>query len=274
MKKWHLSLVPVLAMATLPVPVPAQPADLPIPAATTTEYPPGISVAETEAGPVYVNSKGQTLYGLDLRTVQRWSPDAAQYCATRCEEWEPVLAPKDAKPNIAYPVGFGPGYREAMAKLAEMGYYAEPQKAPDWTIIEGPQGPQWVYKGWHMVYTRKGDPKGSAQYDGADEFVWNTLKFVPPVPQIVAPSEVEPIFVDGSYALALGGERLLFTGRCKTGCSQWEPLAAGMASRGIGDWRVSRRGDVPQWTYRGRPVFVSAADDGATVPDAAQVLRP
>lgn len=272
--KWYLSLFSVLAFATFPALALAQPADLPIPAATTSEYPAGISVAESDAGPVYVGSKGHTLYGLDLRTVKRWSPDPAVYCESRCDDWQPILAPAGSKPNILYPQGFGSRRRAAQAKLAEQGYHANPQKAPDWTIIKGPQGPQWVYKGWHMVYTRKGDRPGSTEYDGAQGLIWNTLKFVPPVPQVVAPADVAPIFADGRYALAFAGERLLFTGRCKSDCSQWEPLAAGMASRGLGDWRVSRKGDVPQWTYRGKAVYVSRSDDFTQIPGAGRMLRP
>jgi hypothetical protein len=62
----------------------AQPADLPIPAATTTEYPAGISVARTAAGSVYVASDGRTLYGMDMRTLLRSGADAAQYCQAVC----------------------------------------------------------------------------------------------------------------------------------------------------------------------------------------------
>ena len=86
----------------------AQPADLPIPAATTSEYPPGVTVRQTASGPVYADARGHTLYGMDMRTLLRWSPDAAQYCKDACaENWEPLLAPADAKPNIVFPRGFG-----------------------------------------------------------------------------------------------------------------------------------------------------------------------
>jgi predicted lipoprotein with Yx(FWY)xxD motif len=272
--KRHLAMVSFLAFAATLGLAAAQPVDLPIPAATTSEYPDGISVAETDAGQVYVDAKGRTLYGLDLRTVKRWSPNPALFCKTSCDGWEPILAPADSKPNILYPQGFGRQRRAAMAKLAEQGYHSAPQKAPDWTIIAGPQGPQWVYKGWHMVYSRMGDRPGSTEYDGAENLIWNTLKFVPPVPEVVAPADVAPIFADGSYALAVSGERLLFTGQCKSECSDWEPLAAGMASRGLGDWQVSRMGDVPQWTYRGNAVFVSQSDELSLVPSTGTVLRP
>ncbi len=272
--KLHVPMLAAVTLATAPVALQAQPADLPILPATTSEYPKGVAVRSTEAGPVYTDVWGHTLYGLDLRTVQRWSPDAAQYCATRCEEWEPLLAPADSTPNVAYPAGFGPGRREWAAKMAEKGYYSEPGNAPDWTIIEGPAGLQWVYKGWHMVYTRKGDPKGSTRYDGADEFKWNTLKFIPPVPEVVAPEKVEPLFVDGSYALSVGGEQLLFTGACTAECNGWAPFAAGLASRGIGDWQVNREHDVAQWTYRGARVFVASSGEGRSVPEGANVVRP
>ncbi len=244
----------------------AQPVDLPIPPATTTEYPPGISVGKTASGPVYVDAKGRTLYGMDMRTLIRWGADPSKYCKDACAEtWEPLLAPSGAVPNIRYPQGFGsttpPGF-------------VQPQKAPDWTIIEGPQGPQWVYKGWHVVYTRKGDKRGSTEFEGADHLTWNTLKFVPPVPKIEAPMNVSTIFVDGAYALADKDGRVLFTGQCQRNCAGWQPMAGGMASQGTGQWAVNSSGDRPQWTYRGKPVFVSQEDDPTKAPQAGIVLRP
>ena len=152
------------------------------------------------------------------------------------------------------------------------------QNAPDWTVIAGPQGPQWVYKGWHMVYVRKGDRPGSTAHDGADEQTWNTLKFVPPVPQITAPASVTTLFAGGAYALADRGGKLLFTGKCgqaQSGpCSGWTPLTAPMAGRGLGEWTVSLAGDNPQWAWRGQPVFVSQESDLQSVPSGGKVLRP
>jgi len=274
----------------------AQPVDLPIPAATTDSYPAGITVRQMPSGPVYVDARGLTLYGLDLRTVKRWAPNPALYCKDACAQaWEPVLAPADAKVNIAYPGDFGRQLRRALEAgkaftpgsggggggssrrqeaPADPNFFADPQKAPDWTVIAGPQGPQWVYKGWHMVYTRRGDQPGSTAHDGADGFTWNTLKFVPPAPSIVAPATVRPVFLDGRYALADKDGHVLFTGTCTGACARWEPLAGGFASRGIGEWTVSRTGDRPQWTWRGKPVYVSRADDPAAVPENAEVLRP
>lgn len=298
MAKKGLLLGALTAACMLPATALAQPVDLPIPAATTDSYPAGISVRETPAGPVYVDARGLTLYGLDMRTVRRWAPDPTRYCKDACAQvWEPVLAPADAKVNIMFPQGFGDRSRAAAkpagaaapaspaaqprlqgerapGQAALQEGFVLPQRAPDWTVIEGPGGPQWVYKGWHMVYTRKNDRPGSTAHDGEDQFTWNTLKFVPPVPSIVAPTTVGTVFAAGRYAFAAKDGRVLFTGACGDACSAWEPLAGGYASRGVGEWAISRAGDRPQWTWRGKPVYVSRADDPLAVPENAEVLRP
>lgn len=246
----------------------AQPADLPIAPATTQEYPPGVSVADGPSGQIYVDRRGLTLYGMDMRTVLRWAPDPAQYCQNECAtQWEPLLAPEDAVPNIRFP---GPRDDRGQAPPGMV----LPQKAPDWTVIAGPQGPQWVYKGWHLVFTRRGSAPRSTEFDGAGSLTWNTLKFVPPVLEIQAPEGVAPAFVDGAYALTDSKGNLLFTGKCRKPCADWTPLAGAMASRGIGPWKVDPSGDVPQWTWKGRPVFVSPGSDPATIPDGGTVLRP
>ncbi len=247
----------------------AQPADLPIPAATTSEYPPGVSVRQTASGPVYANANGQTLYGMDMRTVIRWSPDAAQYCQNECAtNWLPVLAPEGTKPNIKYPTGRG-----AFSRQPPQPGFVLPQSAPDWTVIAGPAGPQWVYKGWHMVFVRNGDKPGSTKYDGADSLTWNTLKFVPQMPQLALPPGIMPVFNKGAYQLTDKAGHVLFTGPCDKGC-EWTPLAAPLASRGIGDWTVDLSGDLPQWSWKGRKVYVSQKDEPMTAPAKVEVLRP
>lgn len=288
--KWFRLLLPVLVASVYHVPAHAQPSDLPIPPATTSEYPNGISVAKLPGGPVYVDAKGRTLYGMDMRTLKRFGPDPAQYCKDECaRDWEPVLAEEGTKPNIAFPAGFSRLIQQALlsgkqfrpggepgTEVDEEGrtFYSNPQEAPDWTVIAGPQGPQWVYKGWHMVFTRKDEKPGSAKFEGAENMTWNTLKFVPPVPEIVAPKEVTTAFVDGAYVLADDEGRLLFTGRCHRECADWVPLVGGMMSREIGSWQVDLARDSPQWTYRGKPVFVSDSTDPALLPSGGEVLRP
>lgn len=248
----------------------AQPADLPIPPATTTTFPPGVSVKQTPAGAVYAAKGGHVLYGMDMRTLLRWAPDPAQYCTGQCAEtWQPLLAPADAKVNIAYPQGFGGQARRALPEG-----FVNPQTAPDWTVIQGPQGPQWVYKGWHMVFTRRGAKPGDTSFDGADNYSWNTLKFVPPRPAFVAPPGIAAVFAGGAWALADKDGRLLYSGACKDDCASRTPLSAAMASRGLGDWQVDHASDRPRWLWRGQPVYVAADGDPASVPAKAKVIRP
>ncbi|MET0251450.1 MAG: hypothetical protein ABW203_04650 [Novosphingobium sp.] len=265
-----MRLPALLALALLPaVPAAAQPIDLPIPAATTDRYPPGVKVAKLPGGAVYTDGQGRTLYGMDMRVLLRWSPDAAQYCQAECAEvWQPLLAPAGSKVDIAFPA------RGGGSRAQPPEGFVQPQKAPDWTIIAGPQGPQWVYKGWHMVFTRKGDQPGSTAFEGSENMVWNTLKFVPPVPTPVVPGSVRTIVVDGDYVLADADGRVLFSGDCQGDCSGWVPLPAALASRGIGAWSVGRSGEVAQWLYRGKRVFVSQDDGKTAVPAGAAILRP
>lgn len=248
--------------------VQAQPVDLPIPAATTDQFPPGVHVAKTAQGSVYVDRRGHVLYGMDMRTLLRAGPDPSRYCQDACaQSWEPLLAPGTAAPNIRFPMG----NRESAP--AKDGFFTQ-TNAPDWTVIAGPQGPQWVYKGWHMVFTRRGDRAGSIAHDGDDNRVWNTLKFVPPVPKVAAPNDIKPAFVEGRYVLTTEDGRLLFSGDCAGACADWQPLPAAMASASMGQWTVRTDGDAPQWVYRGRPVFIGRGDKPDDVPSAGKLIQP
>lgn len=256
-----------LATACLPGSALSQPADLPIPAATTSVYPPGVAVGRAGGAPLYVGPGGRTLYGMDMRTLLREGPDPSQYCRAECTAvWEPLLAPPEAAVNIVYP-----GVRSPAVPPPDNPH--PNQKAPDWTVIRGPQGPQWVYKGWHMVFIRKGEAAGSAKHEGEEDRRWNTLKFVPPVPTVAAPGNVTTTFVDGAYALVDGHERLLFTGACTKNCA-WQPFTGGFASRGLGEWTVLRDGDAPQWAYRGKRVYVAQSTSAADLPRGGAALRP
>ncbi|MDE2405734.1 MAG: hypothetical protein KGM17_13790 [Sphingomonadales bacterium] len=259
-----------MALTLSATPAQAQPADLPIPAARPGPLPPGIAVGHVGGKAYYTDARGRVLYGMDMRVLLRAGPDPAQFCTGDCARtWEPLLAPAGAQPNIAFPTGFGG--RPAPARPA--GFIVQPQEAPDWTIIAGPQGPQWVYKGWHMVFARRSDGR-SDRYDGADGRVWNTLKYVAPPPVPAAPADVRVQALDGAYVLVDGRGRRLFVGACRQGCADWQPFAAGMASGTTGAWRVSTAGDTPQWTYRDQPVFVAREDSPMDIPATAKGLQP
>jgi predicted lipoprotein with Yx(FWY)xxD motif len=240
----------------------AQPADMPVQAATTDRYPPGVHVAQAKGGAVYVDAGGHVLYGLDMRVLLRAGPDPSHYCTGAClNDWQPLLAPPGTTPTASYPRRFGPPSGQQRA-------------APDWAVIDGPQGPQWVYKGWHMVFVRRGDRPGSTAFDGAGDFTWNTLKYLAPKPQVTAPNDIQAVVQGGAYALADAKGHLLYTGACANPCAAWHPLPAGMASAPVGDWTVDLAGDAPQWKWRGRLVYVSLDDDDPAIPAGGAILRP
>lgn len=256
----------LLAFGAAPT-VHAQPADLPIAPADGTPLPKGVRVKKSADGSVYADARGHTLYGMDMRTVLRWAPDPARFCAQDCtREWAPLLAPPGTKPNIRYPIGF--------EKAAEMppaeDQITDPRKAPDWTVIEGAAGPQWVYKGWHLVFTRRA---AGGNAPPPNDMTWNTLKFVPAPPRIAAPGLVATAYFGGAYALTDRDGRVLFTGHCAAPCA-WRPLPAPMASGGLGDWKVSLSGDRAEWTFKGQQVFVSEESDPHAIPRGGRILRP
>lgn len=251
--------------AAFAAPALAQPVDLPIPAATSTSLPEGVAITRLPSGQVYSRASGAVLYGLDMRIVLRSGPDPAQFCTKQCaKDWEPLRAPKDAKVNIQFPQGFGGQQRSVPPG------FVRPEAAPDWSVIESAAGKQWVYKGWHLVFSRKGSKAGDVAFDGAEKFTWNTLKYVAPVPQIVAPAGVGTVLLGDAYAFATKEGNVLFTHSCSSECATAIPFTGGMASRAIGKWSISQGGDAPQWLLEGMPVFVAQGP----LPSGATPLRP
>ena len=98
----------------------------------------------------------------------------------------PVQAEADYSPGhtLTPPAGQSAAPAPSSGAAASGSEFIQNQKAPDWTVIQGAQGPQWVYKGWHMVFVRKGEAPGSAAHEGDGNLSWNTMKFVPPVPKV------------------------------------------------------------------------------------------
>jgi hypothetical protein len=63
------ALLPALTFAAMPVTAWAQASDLPIPAAVADHFPAGIAVKTAGEQRVYVNRRGATLYGMDMRAA-------------------------------------------------------------------------------------------------------------------------------------------------------------------------------------------------------------
>jgi predicted lipoprotein with Yx(FWY)xxD motif len=283
-----------VALACLASPAPAQNRYGPIPAAASAQLPPGISVRRTPIGEVYVDAQGRVLYGMDMNTLRLDTRTPNKHCQDECLDlWEPAVAPPgtpESPPGLpAFRFGAGgaggaaagAGGRQGGGFIqgqggARRGGPAQPA-GPDWTVSEGSNGPQLIYKRTHLVFTRKaGDPK-STEWDGEEDLRWNVLRFVPPEPEIAAPDGVSPLFIDGEYALVDKNLKVLFTAdkapACLKSCAQ--PFTAGFLVQAMAEWTVARDGDIPQWLYRGKPVYVSmGAPRRADIPDGAALLHP
>ena len=212
----------------------------------TRDYPPQVAVGETPQGPVYVDGKQRTLYAMSLRWAKARSGVGIEYCGAAClAAWTPLAAPEAAKP-----VG-------------------------EWSVIAGPAGPQWAYAK-NPVFAFKADARpGDLGGEGWDE-LWSTLFYMPPAPALVAPPGVAVKAVAGRNLLADAAGHPLFVSEDAAGgeAGTAAPLPAGMASRAIGEWSVLRGSDLPQWAWRGRPVWVSASTDPRALPAGAEAIRP
>jgi len=227
---------PTLALLTVALPVALS-------AAPAPDHPVIISVGKTAAGPVYIDAARKTLYTMSIRWARARTGVGIEYCAAVClAVWTPLLAAADAKP------------------------------LGDWTVIAGPKGPQWAYKG-NPVFSFNADSQpGDVKGDGYD-YLWSTLLYVPSKPVLVAPPSVAATPVKGENVLTDTGGRALFTAT-GTLASNFTPFAAAMASRSVGDWTILREGDVPQWAWRGKAVFVSHEPVPTDVPADGEVLKP
>jgi predicted lipoprotein with Yx(FWY)xxD motif len=210
-------------------------------------HPADLSFGKTDSGLAYTDSRGMSLYAINLRYAGFLAQggNALKYCTDECaKSWVALKAAPDA------------------------------QAVGSWKVVDGVGGPQWSYKG-DPVFTYVGDTApGSAAGKERDD-LFRLLNYIPPMPKITAPAPVKAVFVDEAYILEDGQGHALFTGGkpCGTDCRTWSPFEAGMASRSLGDWTISREGDHPQWAYRGLLVYVVSQEEHPSVaPAKATVL--
>jgi len=246
MKRHHLDLAATAILALLVMGTRADAQGLRSAAATADDgHPADISSGKTDSGLAYTDSRGMTLYAMNVRYASYivQGADALKYCSGECaKSWIPAKAAADAKP-------VGP-----------------------WKVVDGAGGPQWSYKG-DPLFTYAGDSGPGSTAGKERDNLFNLLSYIPPVPNVKAPAPVKTVFVGEAYILEDGQGHALFTDKsCGTECRNWIPLSAGMASRGIGDWKISREGDRLQWTYRGLLVYVSQEEQPTRAPSKGTVL--
>ena len=103
-RRFVAAMSAVFTAASISAMAEAQPADLPIAAATTDRYPPGVHVGTSGHSSVYVDGKGRVLYGMDMRTLMRFGSDPSQHCTGACAEtWEPLLALEVRSRTFVFP---------------------------------------------------------------------------------------------------------------------------------------------------------------------------
>jgi predicted lipoprotein with Yx(FWY)xxD motif len=245
--KHHLVVVAMAILTLSIVSTGANAQGLRASAATADDgHPADISSGKTNSGLAYTDSRGMTVYAMNMRfasfLAQGGNP--LKYCTDECSKsWVAVKAAADAKP------------------------------AGSWKVVEGAAGPQWSYKG-DPVFTYVGDSAPGSAAGAEREDLFRLITYIPPMPKVTVPAPVKAVFVDEAYILEDGQGHALFTSgkSCGTECRAWTAFEAGMASGSIGDWAVSREGDHPQWLYRGLPVYVVNQEQQPTVAPAKATL--
>jgi predicted lipoprotein with Yx(FWY)xxD motif len=233
------------------------PADITIqrtPAPTLLGDTTGVRLEGYDAGTVYANTRGLTLYTYDGDTNSGVSS-----CTGDCaKSWRPVPAPGLAKAT------------------------------GDWSVVVNAADAtrQWAYKG-KPAYTYTGDLNpGDALGDGKDG-VWHQLVEHQPF----RPAEIKVGTIDGRPVLTDAGGLTLYTfdgdenlgpnftldqaldrellpkqvGHCVNACAEtWRAvLAPADAKPPKGDWSVVERADDPskkQWAFRKYPLYTYAGD--------------
>lgn len=212
------------------------------------DYPGVVSVKSGKPGLYYADAQGRTLYALNMRLANSRSGASLTYCIGPCaQSWTPLAASADAEP-----VG-------------------------QWTVLAAAQGPQWAYRK-NLVFTYNADhAPGDITGDGVDA-LWSVIRHIPAMPSITAPASVKPRFLGDRYVLTdVAGHRLFTAAQslaCAAACADWAPLAAGMVTRSIGEWSVTRAGDTAQWAFRGKPVYASLKASTSALPEGATPLLP
>lgn len=207
-------------------------------------YPSGVTFRDTPLGLVYTALDGRTLYMMKVYRL-RYAGAAETYCAGACAEtWKALPAPADAKPLGA------------------------------WTVVTGPQGPQWAY-GKRPVFLFSGDKQPGDLRGHERDDIFMAINYIPPVPVAPAPGGIEPLFINHrEYVFAYGGRPIYAyasDASCSKDCAALTPLAAPLGAKNVGDWSVVQGSDRALWTYAGKRLFVTAGDDRAIIDEAAMV---
>jgi predicted lipoprotein with Yx(FWY)xxD motif len=182
----------------------------------------------TAAGLSVVEENGRPLYANTVGCIDGCGPD-----------FDPVMAPWIARPNLPWST---PARRDGLK--------------------------QWAFDG-KPLFTCRRDVKPDAVECAAAAWKPLAVKAATAVPAWVTywNSELGPVLADpqGRTLYRFIGDLAAFKREiCDDAClaALWRPVPAAADAQPVGDWRPSPDRDGATWTYRGRPVYTFAEDDG------------
>lgn len=243
--------------------------------------PPGFSVQVTDVdGPVFVDSRGMTLYMWPYQSLQLGEVGDRKDKPSKCTDTKlaestgfssiygggMVLPDLDIRPSClqAWPAVFAPADAKPVGK---------------WTAIDREDGrKQWAYEGMPLytsaLDTKPGQVNGGMRRDPMDGFT------LPPFREPVGPPALHP---PAFQVRAIATGRILMTSagyvaftsdadrpnvsNCRGEClSEWAPVIAAEAARSSGEFGVIERSPgVKQWTFRKMPLYTYVLDKRRTI---------
>lgn len=216
----------------------------PAPALAAESFPPGLGIRGTDLGEVYADATGKTLYTLARDDKPGVSNCTDMQYKEGTDGFRGVRHPLnrlDQRPTCL---------QKAHPAVAPVGAFPVGR----WSILDRADGSrQWMYDR-RPVYTSVKD-RVAGEINGAfGQPVFVPIAYPPGVAIKRAPT-------GGAYFTSTGSQPLLFRQNgCKRDCaSPHRPFSAPELAQPLGRWRVITTSDgLRQWSYDGRPVYVSA----------------
>jgi predicted lipoprotein with Yx(FWY)xxD motif len=221
--------------------------------------PPGIAIQITIDGPVFVDSRGMTLY--------RVSADPLEPCGNMSDAV--LLNPAEASRGLTATAPDSKTRRTCLQKYPSLHAPTDGKPIGKWSVYMRDDGSrQWAYGGAPLYTSIKDKAPGeiNGSIPGATHDVPASRWAIALAPLPAAPPEITVRKTAVGLALANHtGKTLYYRDRdeAATGPALWRPLAAPVLAipDRLPDWSIVTRVDgLRQWAYKGRPLYTYADD--------------
>jgi predicted lipoprotein with Yx(FWY)xxD motif len=209
----------------------------------------------TYQGPVFVDSRGMTLY--TSRVVKS--------CGDKPQTVRRILQP-DVKVDFPIPLPDADHRRSCADKYPPLIAPDDAKPLGKWSVQTREDGrKQWAYEGHalHLSFRDKepGDVNGAVPLQlGLSFMPWNAT--TAPLPG--APPNVTTRITFAGVALALGGKTLYYADNTRQlpVPALWQPMLAPEVAvvNGDGKWSIVQGASGKQWAYDGKPLYTYALD--------------